>query len=108
MRFIGDPATRIAEDYLRILRFFRFHAHYGRGFLDSTGMHACIEGRAGLDQLSRERVRMEMLKLMLARHAVPALAVMGEAGLLVSVLGGVPLLAALSNMIKVELGFLRL
>jgi poly(A) polymerase len=103
VRFIGDAATRIAEDYLRILRFFRFHAAYGRGGLpDSAGLHACIVARAGLDTLSRERVRMEMLKLMLARHAVPALAVMAETGLIEMVLGGVPLLASLSNLIKLE------
>ncbi len=103
VRFIGDAATRIAEDYLRILRFFRFHAAYGHGGLpDAAGLHACIVARAGLDTLSRERVRMEMLKLMLARHAVPALAVMAETGLIEMVLGGVPLLASLSNMIKLE------
>ena len=94
MRFIGDAATRIAEDYLRILRFFRFHAAYGEGAPDAAGLAACIAGRAGLEQLSRERVRMELLKLLLAKHAVPALAVMTEAGLLEPVLGGVPLLAS--------------
>jgi poly(A) polymerase len=104
VRFIGDAATRIAEDYLRILRFFRFHAAYGHGGLpDAAGLHACIVARAGLEALSRERVRMEMLKLMLARHAVPALAVMAETGLIEMVLGGVPLLASLSNLIKLEI-----
>lgn len=102
VRFIGDAGTRIAEDYLRILRFFRFHAVYGRGVPDPTGVHACIAGRAGLEQLSRERIRMEMLKLLLAEHAVPTLAVMTEAGLLEIVLGGVPQLASASNMIKLE------
>jgi poly(A) polymerase len=103
VRFIGDAATRIAEDYLRILRFFRFHAAYGPGgHPDADGLHACIVARAGLETLSRERVRMEMLKLMLARHAVPALAVMAETGLIEMVLGGVPLLASLSNLIKLE------
>jgi tRNA nucleotidyltransferase/poly(A) polymerase len=102
VRFIGDPAKRIAEDYLRILRFFRFHAAYGHGKPDTAGVAACIEGRAGLDQLSRERVRTELLKLLLAPHAAPALAVMAESGLLVPVLGGVPDLAAFSNMAKVE------
>jgi tRNA nucleotidyltransferase/poly(A) polymerase len=103
VRFIGDAATRIAEDYLRILRFFRFHAAYGPGGPpDAAGLHACIVARAGLESLSRERVRMEVRKLMLARHAVPALAVMTEAGLLEMVLGGVPLLASLSNLIKLE------
>ena len=102
VRFIGDAATRIAEDYLRILRFFRFHAAYGKGGLDPDGLRACIASRAGLDLLSRERVRMELLKLVVARHAVPALAVMSETGLVITVLGGVPHLASFANMTKVE------
>jgi poly(A) polymerase len=102
VRFIGDAATRIAEDYLRILRFFRFHAAYGEGPPDPDGVAACIDARAGLDQLSRERIRAEMLKLLVARHPVPALAVMTETGLLEQVLGGVPLLASFANMIKLE------
>jgi poly(A) polymerase len=102
VRFIGDPAIRIAEDYLRILRFFRFHAAYGRGLPDPAGLHAAIAARKGLERLSRERVRMELLKLLLAAHAVPTLAVMAEVGLLDRVLGGVPYLASLSNLIKTE------
>ena len=102
VRFIGDADKRIAEDYLRILRFFRFHAAYGEGPPDADGLAACIAGRAGLDQLSRERIRMELLKLVVACHAVPVAAVMTEAGLLIRVLGGVPDLAGLSNMAKVE------
>jgi poly(A) polymerase len=102
VRFIGDAVARIAEDYLRILRFFRFHAAYGEGAPDPEGVAACVGGRAGLDRLSRERVRMEMLKLLIARHAVPALAVMTETGLLEQVLGSVPQLASFANMIKVE------
>src|SRR5437764_4219129 len=81
VRFIGEARKRIAEDYLRILRFFRFHAAYGHGLPDAAGLAACIAGRAGLAQLSRERVRMELLKLLLARQATPALAFMAEAGL---------------------------
>ncbi len=102
VRFIGDAATRIAEDYLRILRFFRFHAAYGEGPPDRDGLHACIVAREGLDALSRERVRMELIKLLVARHTVAALAVMAETGLLLRLIGGVPLLASLGNMIKVE------
>src|SRR3984957_19840232 len=102
VRFIGDPAQRIAEDYLRILRFFRFHACYGKGAPDAEGLHACIAARSGLDTLSRERVRTELLKLLLAPHATPTLAVMAEAGLLGTVLGGVPLLASFENTAKVE------
>jgi poly(A) polymerase len=102
LRFIGDPAQRIAEDYLRILRFFRFHAWYGHGAPDAVGLHACIAARAGLETLSRERVRMELLKLLLAPRATSALAVMAEAGILGSVLGGVPLLASFENVVKAE------
>src|SRR6185312_3314620 len=102
VRFIGDPANRIAEDYLRILRFFRFHAAYGSGRLDAAGLAACIAGREGLDQLSRERVRMELMKLLIASRAAPTLAVMAHAGLLLRVLGGIPYLAAFENMAKAE------
>ena len=103
VRFIGDPARRIAEDYLRILRFFRFHAACGDGgHLDPAGLAACIAARKGIETLSRERVRMEMFKLLVATHTVPALVTMSETGLLVAVLGGVPLLASFANMIKLE------
>lgn len=102
VRFIGDPAKRIAEDYLRILRFFRFHATYGRGVPDPAGLAACIAARDGLSHLSRERIRMEILKLLRAEHATPTLAVMAEAGLLELVLGGVPLLASFENTCKAE------
>jgi tRNA nucleotidyltransferase/poly(A) polymerase len=102
VRFIGDPAKRIAEDFLRILRFFRFHATYGSGPPDPAGLKACIAAREGLGHLSRERIRMELLKLLRAAHATPTLAVMTEAGLLEAVLGGVPLLASFENTCKVE------
>jgi poly(A) polymerase len=102
VRFIGDPEQRIAEDYLRILRFFRFHAWYGESAPDFDGLHACIRGRAGIDSLSRERIRTELLKLLIAPHATPTLALMAETGLLGNVLGGVALLASFENMVKVE------
>src|SRR5262249_15607992 len=56
VRFIGDPDARIREDYLRVLRFFRFHADYGEGVPDAAGLVACIRARNGLAALSRERV----------------------------------------------------
>lgn len=90
VRFIGEADARIAEDYLRILRFFRFHARYGRGPPDAAGYRACIAGRAGLDGLSRERVRSEMLKLLVAPGAADAVDAMAGAGLLGPVLGGAP------------------
>ena len=102
VRFIGDPRQRIAEDYLRILRFFRFHASYASGHPDAAGLSACIAGRDGLEQLSRERVRMELMKLMLAPRAAPTLTVMSDCGLLLRVLGGVAYVASFENMAKVE------
>jgi poly(A) polymerase len=102
VRFIGDPARRIAEDYLRILRFFRFHASYAHGAPEPEGLHACIVLRDGLRTLSRERVRAELMKLLIAPFVVPTLTVMGEAGFATLLLGGVPLLASFANMIKVE------
>jgi poly(A) polymerase len=101
VHFIGDAQRRIEEDYLRILRFFRFHAFFGEGPADAAGLLACIRARGGLAILSRERVRIEMLKLLLAPHAAPTLAVMAEAGLLGEVLGGVPLLASFENVAKI-------
>ncbi len=90
VRFIGDPATRIREDYLRTLRFFRFSAEYAAGDLDAAGLAATVAQRDGLARLSRERVRQELLKLVVARRAPEAVAAMSEAGLLGSLLAGVP------------------
>jgi poly(A) polymerase len=102
VRFIGDPARRIAEDYLRVLRFFRFHAAYGAGAPDAAGLAACIRARDGLDQLSRERVRVEIMKMMVAARVSETAEVMTDAGILVQILGGVPDLAGLRNMARVE------
>lgn len=102
VRFIGEPLARIAEDYLRILRFFRIHAAYGRGDPDAAGLAACIAARAHLDGLSRERVRMEILKLIVAPRAVSTLEVMAQAGLIERVLAGVPLIASFDKMARIE------
>ncbi|MDB5642959.1 MAG: Polynucleotide adenylyltransferase region [Hyphomicrobiales bacterium] len=89
VRFIGDPATRIVEDYLRILRFFRFHAAFGEGAADATALAAIARNRAGLNGLSRERVRAELLKLLEARGAASAILLMNGLGLVTQLLGGV-------------------
>jgi len=102
VRFIGEPQRRIEEDYLRILRFFRFHAHFGAGAPDQRGLQASIRARGGVETLSRERVRMEMLKLIVAPRTTPTLAVMAESGLLSMVLGGVAYLAGFENITKAE------
>ncbi len=93
VRFIGEAQERIREDYLRILRFFRFHAQYGVGAPDAEGLQACIAGRAGLAGLSRERVRAETMKLLVAPRAAATLDAMMGAGLLMPVIGGVPYLS---------------
>ena len=102
VRFIGDPNQRIAEDYLRILRFFRIHAAYGAGEPDRAGYLACIGARAGLAALSAERVRMEMLKLMVAEGAAVAIAAMVDGGLLLPIFGGVAYTGPFSAMISAE------
>jgi poly(A) polymerase len=80
--FVGDAEQRIREDYLRILRFFRFHARYGHGAPDAAGLAACTRLKSGLDGLSAERIRQEMFKLMAAPGAVETLKLMAEQGIL--------------------------
>jgi poly(A) polymerase len=98
VRFIGDAAARIREDYLRILRFFRFHARYGAGEPDRQGLRACIAGRGGLAGLSRERVRAELEKLLVAPGVARTLQAMAGAGLLVPVIGAVPHLSRFAGV----------
>jgi poly(A) polymerase len=102
VRFIGDPRQRIEEDYLRILRFFRIHAAFGAGEVDRAGYLACIAGRAGLATLSAERMRMEVLKLLVADGAIGAVVAMAEAGLLQSIFGGVAYTGPFAAMIAAE------
>ena len=85
VRFIGDPLQRIAEDHLRILRFFRFHARFGDA-IDGDGLQACTARANDLMALSRERIAAELLKLLVARDAVAAMALMVERGILHAVL----------------------
>lgn len=87
VRFVGDPAARIAEDHLRILRFFRFHAWYGTD-LDAEGLAACAARQEGIDRLSRERIGAEMRKLLSAPDPAPAVAAMAATGVLSRVLPG--------------------
>ncbi len=85
VRFIGDPYQRIAEDHLRILRFFRFHARFGDA-IDAAGLDACAARANDLMALSRERIAAEMLKLLVARDAVAVVTLMIERGILRAVL----------------------
>lgn len=102
VRFIGDPDRRIAEDFLRILRFFRFSAAYGQGDLDRAGYLACVRGRDGLSLLSAERIGMEMRKLLVADRALDAVVAMRDGGLLLPILIGVAYPATLAAMIDIE------
>jgi poly(A) polymerase len=104
LRFIGDPDARIAEDYLRILRFFRFHAWYAdpAGGVDRDGLAACAGGADGLARVSAERIGHEMLRLLAADDPAPAVAAMAQAGVLARVLPGadaraLPVLVALEG-----------
>ncbi|WP_396595603.1 CCA tRNA nucleotidyltransferase [Brevundimonas sp. R86498] len=87
--FVGDAATRIEEDYLRILRFFRFFAWYGRSAPDAEGLAACAAHADGLSRLSAERVSKELMKLLAAPDPRPAVRAMGGAGVLDRVIPGV-------------------
>lgn len=86
IRFIGSAAERIAEDYLRVLRFFRFFAFYGRGRPDPEGLKASAAARKQLGSLSAERVWAELRKLLSARDPFRALLWMRTAGVLTEIL----------------------
>ena len=86
VRFIGAPLERIAEDHLRILRFFRFHARFGTGAPDADGMAACTTRANDLMALSRERIRDEISKLLVVTEPTSTVALMVDAGILCPVL----------------------
>lgn len=90
VRFVGDAEDRIREDYLRILRFFRFYAWYGDPAQgpDPEGLAACAADSAGIETLSRERIGAEMRKLLSAPDPAPAVAAMSAAGVLAQILPG--------------------
>ncbi len=102
VRFIGDAAQRIEEDDLRILRFFRFNAYYGRGPLDVDGLEASVRLRDGLAKLSAERIAAELRKLLVAPQTLHGLGALFDYGLLTDVLGGVPRLERLERLIAIE------
>jgi len=88
VRFVGDARIRIAEDYLRVLRLFRFHAWYGRGDLDAEGLTAATEAKDSLKTLSAERIAKEVLRLLEAPNPAPVLKVMAARGILAELLPG--------------------
>jgi poly(A) polymerase len=102
VRFVGDPTTRIREDFLRILRLFRFHAWYGKGELDAAALKASAAEKAGLAQLSGERIQKEMLKLLAAENPVPVLRVMAASGILGEILPGDLSIARLERLAVID------
>jgi poly(A) polymerase len=104
VRFIGDPAQRVAEDYLRVLRFFRFHARFGKGAPDAASLAACADSVGGLERLSGERIRDELLKILILPNAAEALALMQQSGVLAAILPQARLdAAAFSRLVRLQL-----
>jgi len=101
VRFIGDARDRIREDYLRILRFFRFHALHGAEGIDADGLAACAELADGLERIARERIGWEFRKLLAAPDPAPAVASMAAAGVLARCLPGAEP-AALAPLVHAE------
>ena len=102
VRFVGDPVTRIREDYLRILRLFRLHAWYGKGDIDPAALRAAAAEKAGLAQLSGERVQKELLRLLEAEAPAPVLRVMAASGILGELLPGALNIARLEHLARIE------
>ena len=107
VRFMGDPATRIREDYLRILRFFRFQSSHGRHDRDinqnTADFRACAVHMAGLMQLSRERIRQEILKLLDGPNSMAAVRAMESIGIWDSVMPNIDKdFTALQHLVVLE------
>ena len=102
VRFIGDPLQRIAEDHLRILRFFRFHARFGAGEPDAAGLAACTERANDLMALSRERIADELVKTLAIDDPSPTVALMIERGIFLPVLPEIADPAPLAALVAAE------
>lgn len=102
VRFVGDPSQRIAEDVLRLLRYFRFLAHYGRAAPDAAAIRACRDFAPKLPDLSGERVRVELLKLLGAPEPASILDLMLREDILAHILPEAANIAALRALAKIE------
>ncbi|MEY4965067.1 MAG: hypothetical protein RL274_650 [Pseudomonadota bacterium] len=102
VRFMGDARLRIAEDYLRVLRLFRFHAWYGKGDVDAEGLRAAAEAKDKLKNLPAERIAKEMLRLLEAGNSTPVLRVMAATGILSELLPGALQLPRLERLVEID------
>ena len=102
VRFIGDPLRRIAEDHLRILRFFRFHARFGSGEPDPDGLSACAARANDLMALSRERIADELIKILDIEDPTPTVALMIARGILKPVIPEILSPEPLANLVATE------
>jgi poly(A) polymerase len=102
VRFVGDPATRIAEDVLRLLRYYRFEAHFGNGAGDGPARAACRAAAHSLPILSAERVAQELAKLLETPDPIAVLRMMQEDGVLAVVLPEARRLKRLQRLIEIE------
>jgi len=100
--FVGEPMTRIREDYLRILRFFRFQAWYGKGEPDQKALAACKALKGLVSGRAAERTQKEILKLLAAEDPRPALRLMAATGVLAAILPFVKSLARLDGLVAIE------
>jgi poly(A) polymerase len=102
VRFMGEARARIAEDYLRVLRLFRFHAWYGKGEIDAEGLRAAAEAKDELKTLSAERIAKELLRLLEAGTPAPVLRVMAATGILSALLPGALQLPRLEKLTQLD------
>ena len=102
VRFIGEPLQRIAEDHLRILRYFRFHARYGHGAPDPDALEACVDRANDLMALSRERIADELLKLLALDDPTPTVRLMHERGLFAPVVPEISDAGRLGRLVAAE------
>jgi poly(A) polymerase len=102
VRFVGDPVTRIREDVLRLLRFYRFHAWYGRGAADAAGRDACRRLAPLISTLSGERVQAELLKLLRAPNPLPSVTLMRADGVLARIIPALHPPEVLERLLRLE------
>jgi poly(A) polymerase len=102
VRFVGEPARRIAEDVLRVLRYYRFEARFGTGTGDTAARAACRDAVPLLPRLSAERIAQELMRLLAVSDPIPALCMMAEDGVLAAILPEATRLDRLQRLVEIE------